>query len=767
MIALLRDLRPQVSGDRQIRIDDLLAGVLADVADAAAAVGDPIDKYRGPIGDEERGEADVSAGVGSSGGQDILDEDLMRDEETRAAGFIGKASEIQWLRSLHSVDSSNTDECFWGTPGDEEAVDGRLEVHRRRHSNQAMSPLMPSSKVNFYLNDETFESDLLVDPLEMPPFEIAEKLLQAFMQSVQNSFPLLAKKTFVDRFYHYYVSLQRGTPFKVPRTWQATLNLVFAIGAVYSHLTKADWQADDRDHLIYHSRAWLLSLKDPWGFSHPDLPHVQITGLLSFYYLCTGHINRSWILIGSAVRSGFALGLHLRNEDGTTSAPSKETNARIWWAHYSLERLVSTLNGRPSLGMGHLCSVPLPLPLASEEIVESIIESRFGDKGKRPLVSRGTTEQSNEYTASSPGPANSGSYLRSIVSLGEITQAALELYSANTVRESWDSIQRTIAHQSDELNAWAAALPQGLNFLNRSSFGGHRYIREQNILNILYHSTKILITRPCLCRIDRRTSNQMANLDTFNRRAALHCVEAAQSVAMLLPDATPDNLVRLYETGPWWQMTHIIMQALVVLCLEIAAYNSDDPQGLIPSLKILLRWLRIMSVNNGMAVRAYSISTGLLQKLTATLRIDMKDLLDEDEVMNDSTELAPATFTPAQAPTAYPNVLNPVDEGHGSQRSATARNRQHHNEQQRQQSFTQGATPRSQYHPRPSQRDDPSRRPSLTDRTSAKIIDAFNYLFPVSSGPGQTVLPGWIVTSFDERNLWAELGFENMSVGVQ
>lgn len=53
---------------------------------------------------------------------------------------------------------------------------------------------------------------------------------------------------------------------------------MFAIGAVYSRLTIIERQADPRDDLVYHSRAWALSLKHPWWFSHADLPHMQITG---------------------------------------------------------------------------------------------------------------------------------------------------------------------------------------------------------------------------------------------------------------------------------------------------------------------------------------------------------------------------------------------------------------------------------------------------------------------------------------------------------
>ena len=54
--------------------------------------------------------------------------------------------------------------------------------------------------------------------------------------------------------------------------------MVFAIGAVYSHLSSADWRADERDHTVYYARAVALGLHDPWWFSHPDLPQMQLTG---------------------------------------------------------------------------------------------------------------------------------------------------------------------------------------------------------------------------------------------------------------------------------------------------------------------------------------------------------------------------------------------------------------------------------------------------------------------------------------------------------
>lgn len=307
------------------------------------------------------------------------------------------------------------------------------------------------------------------------------------------------------------------------------------------------------------------------------------------------------------------------------SAAKKEVTSRIWWAHYSFERFVSGLIGRPSMGMDFLCSVPVPLPLAFEDIEESILQSKSGDSGKRPLTPLGITNSSQVVDSSvqqhdtcyaSGAAANSGSYLKSIVKLGEITKTALELYSANNLGESWEFIQRTIAHHNDKLDAWATAIPGSLNFFQKSSPAGHRYSREQSTLDMWYHSTKMLITRPCLCRLDRWITNQTTSSNLFNRNAALICIEAAQAISNLLPAAESNNIVKLYESGPWWQMIHVIMQALVVLCLEIvlqARHVLEDRQGLIPSLKKLIQWLRIMRVSNNMAIRAYALSVGLLR----------------------------------------------------------------------------------------------------------------------------------------------------------
>lgn len=51
-------------------------------------------------------------------------------------------------------------------------------------------------------------------------------------------------------------------------------------------------EGDERDHLLYFSRARLLSLNGNTILNHPDLQQVQVLGLIAFYLLATSQINR-------------------------------------------------------------------------------------------------------------------------------------------------------------------------------------------------------------------------------------------------------------------------------------------------------------------------------------------------------------------------------------------------------------------------------------------------------------------------------------------
>lgn len=215
---------------------------------------------------------------------DHTEEDFNRDEAARATGFIGKASEINWLQKL-SKEVNNECEVWsasMSNSGDDNGLPSPTLTPRPDNPND---PLMASA--NYYLDDMDIPSVNKVDPYEVPSKEVATKLLNAYLASVHPSFPIIGISTFVSQFQVFFSqpSLRPGN------RWLAILNLIFAIAAKYAHLTDAEWKEDDNDHYVYFSRAKTLSLEDQL-LHHPDLQQLQVEGLACFYMVASGHINR-------------------------------------------------------------------------------------------------------------------------------------------------------------------------------------------------------------------------------------------------------------------------------------------------------------------------------------------------------------------------------------------------------------------------------------------------------------------------------------------
>ncbi|KAK7177687.1 hypothetical protein PSPO01_16265 [Paraphaeosphaeria sporulosa] len=654
MLAFLKDLSVSVTEDERQQIDDFLQGVrrnrvsahklqfVDDVSDTASSM----DPQRAPDAADVQGEARVSAETGSNGDTDIVDEDLLRNEG-RATGFVGNGSELQWIRRLQRQldypEGALPAEGPYGPPGDNsEAALQRMKALQTRKELQErdFNAPLPTSTSSFYLDDDDVDVDYAVDPYELPSLDTAQRLVDSYLNTVQDSFPILPRSSFADNFRGYYQSVGQGLPLAAPNKWLAILNLVFAIGAKYSHLTEADWRADDRDHLIYQSRAHILGLHGSPLLSKPDLMQVQFTSLLAFYLLVVGRVNRAWIIVGMALRYAQALGLHLRNEDRTFSTAQKETLMHMWWGTCCLEGIISVIIGRPSLLVEDYCSVPLPLSLTTEQLADSTLADQSHEGYRVTDLHRPSSQAGLAISE----PSNAEAYLKSTVQIVLIAQRAMaQLYSAKVVTRSWKQVQQTISALCNELEAWSASLPYGLDFTRPNANADFR--RERLILNMQYIECKLLITRPCLCRLDSRITNQTKASDNFNKKTALVCVKAAKALTDLLPDLV-DSVV-LYQTGPWWALVHSLMQALTVLLLEMsygAVHLREDSNEVLLSAKKLIRCLRTMKGSDPMAERAYTLAFGILQKLAPRIKADISDLLSEDAACSEQGTVTSAAI---------------------------------------------------------------------------------------------------------------------------
>lgn len=225
------------------------------------------------------GEAYVTASVGSNEDLDFLDEDLMRTRESRETGFVGQNSEVQWLRSVQRQAESNDTEQYGlphGPPGtSDNAINQRSDaLHQRREENH--TTVRHVTDATFYLDSDNIELDIAVNPYELPDPKIAEQLLDCYLSTVHSSFPILPQ-CFEDQVRRFIGSMKQNKAFQVPDRWRALLNLVFAIGAKYSHLIGTEWQGDERDHLVYMTRAsHLLGMNNTvMLISGPDLSLVE------------------------------------------------------------------------------------------------------------------------------------------------------------------------------------------------------------------------------------------------------------------------------------------------------------------------------------------------------------------------------------------------------------------------------------------------------------------------------------------------------------
>lgn len=245
--------------------------------------------YSGDLGDEDSdepdGETQVSARAGSTESLDHINEDFNLNSATRATGFIGKNSELTWIQRLKKETTNKFDTDDEAKPtlqADNDQNPASL------HPDFLSADTTPIHESTYHCDDLTISIPDIVDPNDVPPRPIADALFHIYLDTVHPSFPIIGRLNFVSQYQRFIEAPTINTG----DSWKAILNLIFAIGAKYSHLVQAEWRGDERDHLIYFTRARMLGFNADSVLDHSDLQGVQITGLMSFYLTATNQINR-------------------------------------------------------------------------------------------------------------------------------------------------------------------------------------------------------------------------------------------------------------------------------------------------------------------------------------------------------------------------------------------------------------------------------------------------------------------------------------------
>jgi hypothetical protein len=223
--------------------------------------------------------------MGSLEAIDQVDEDLNRSEGTRASGFFGKNSEVQWMRKLENGVGM---ESYPKYEGEGALHPFHPDSHQDGSSTQQRQSLekdISTSMMDYHIDHLEIPMIEPCDPLGVPPRELADRYFNAFLTYVHPTFSAIRKNTFISQYQQFFNNASSPPP-----KWLAILNMIFAIGCRYSRLI--DDPKSSEEDLLYLTRARYLGLHSKILFEHTDLQQIQLETLVAIYLLCLGQINR-------------------------------------------------------------------------------------------------------------------------------------------------------------------------------------------------------------------------------------------------------------------------------------------------------------------------------------------------------------------------------------------------------------------------------------------------------------------------------------------
>ncbi len=350
----------------------------------------------------------------------------------------------------------------------------------------------------------------------------------------------------------------------------------------------------------------------------------------------------SWALSGIAIRHAATLGLNLRNVSAEIDNFEKEMRCRTWWALCFLERQLAVMTGRVQSLSDADCTCPRPFPIDEASIINShafnyTSGERFSSNDAAAISSSilsysiaalvdGESQLPQQVNPVETYSPSFGLYFLHLTVLSSFTNEVLtRLYRVSSVNKSWVDTQLTIAELTQRLETWRQELPLAFDFTKRVR--DQQWSRQRKALGFLYHSTMLIINRPCLCRTERKMPGVSGATKRFNHMTAAKCVHAAIDMLNLLPDQ-PDP-VGIFAQSPWWSLVHHLVEAAVVCMLELSFRANHMPlevDEVFESADKAVQWLWSMSSNNVAANRAWTMCDDLLRKVAPKVGKTVNDM---------------------------------------------------------------------------------------------------------------------------------------------
>ncbi|EFW20833.1 conserved hypothetical protein [Coccidioides posadasii str. Silveira] len=524
-----------------------------------------------------------------------------------SAGYLGNSSVVHWVEEVMMKLATNklVSKSHDLTPG---ALDSLAGMADEPSLNDIESLLVHDC--TYFANDITQSqvsgiSQSIDAALQLPPKSTAELLIDSYFSTVHPVFPVIAERNFIPQYLSYRETTQ---PPNGSCLWLAILNVVFAIGALFSERVRMPHEG--LDHIVYWIRSRVLGQEPIQMINLPTMEHIQLLTISGMYCIASYQINRASYLIALAVRYAYGQALHLVDNPPNTSDEERELRVKVWHSLCSAERLLSLLTGLPSSIQDRHISTQLSSATDTYYSNPSAAE-RFASQGSTltiPMAGSRKGSLSCDFDV----------FVASLRLDSIVNEALGALYSSSTVNQTWARVQKMVIDLNSKLIHWENDLSPGLLVSPKHDNIAGVPLAQRMYLSLRYLSAKMLINKPGLCdiyKLNAAIPSQSEASRQSDADAALRCLSAARNLVQLLPAHV--DAVEFYRATPWWCALHYLIQAGVVLMTEVSFDMQHIPaekENIIAESALVIRWLEALSITSDSAHRA-SLSLNRLLKL--------------------------------------------------------------------------------------------------------------------------------------------------------
>ncbi|KAK8182077.1 fungal-specific transcription factor domain-containing protein [Phyllosticta capitalensis] len=308
---------------------------------------------------------------------------------------------------------------------------------------------------------------------------------------------------------------------------RAVLYMIFAYAMLYETSRIKEQETESRRKSETYFREAQILLAHETGPA--TLESVQARFIQCHYLLSTGRSNQAWYTFGTTVQLALALGLHRKRQ--VEHVVARETQRRLFWAIYTLDRYLAIVFGRPMMLQDDDISQQLPLAINDEDLTEA---------------------HPSRDDCLEDGP----------IAHVQLAQMLSRMAKEQTKSEA--------AIHNKALDEWRVRLPPLLSGCIKPSSLILIFRRQSTVLKLAHAHAVMLVNRPFLLS---------AGADPVLQGFADDCLNAARTVLELV-------LAFFAEGQPvasFWFTQHIAFNALAVIYIHLLHARPRHHAQLTPS----------------------------------------------------------------------------------------------------------------------------------------------------------------------------------------